>query len=129
MKQSPLLQFESEAFGDPPGTDEETNPGIFGKSLANWLSQQLQTLGSTPREVIAEDFGWCVPLPQNLYIACSSGEETPNQWQVFVFAQGGFLSRLFGKGQDPEALSAAFELVKGVLQRSPQVRALSPRDV
>ena len=124
MNQSPLLQFESEAFADPPGADAETNPGIFGKSLANWLSQQLKAQGSTPGEVIAEDFGWCVPLPQNLYVACSSGEEAPNQWQVFVFAEAGFLSRLFGKDQSSQAVSSAFAAVKGVLQQSPQIRGL-----
>ena len=73
MRQSPLLQFESTAFVDAPGTDEETNPGIFGKALADWLSRQLEAQGSKPGDVIAEDFGWCVPLesnPHKLYVAC-----------------------------------------------------------
>jgi len=124
MRQSPLLVFESQAFADPEGTDNETNPGIFGKTLANWLSEQLKSLGSTPGEVIAEDFGWCVPLGgKRLYVACSSGEAT-NEWQVFVFAEGGFLSRLFGKHQSSEALISTFAALKGLLEQSSQVRGL-----
>src|SRR5262249_48237734 len=109
MRQSPLLQFESSAFVDAPSTDEETNPGIFGKSLADWLSRQLQAQGSTPGDVVAEDFGWCVPLeskPYKLYVACSSAEDAVNLWQVFVFAEGGLLARLFGKDQSSGAVSS-----------------------
>lgn len=48
----------------------------------------------------------------------------PNRWQVFVFAEGGFLSRLFGKDQSSSAVASAFAAVKHLLQQSPQVRAL-----
>jgi hypothetical protein len=34
MKQTPLLAFESSAFAVIPGEDHETNPGIYGKALA-----------------------------------------------------------------------------------------------
>jgi hypothetical protein len=62
VKQSPLLTFESPAFAVAPGEDEETNPGIFGKALAQWLAGQLRDAGFATGEVIAEDFGWCVPV-------------------------------------------------------------------
>src|SRR5947209_17551199 len=98
MRQSPLLKFESTAFSVAPGEDDATNPGIFGKALAQWLSQQLHSQGSTPGEIIPEDFGWCVPLQSNshkLYFACSSAE-AQGRWQLFVFADAGLMSRLFG---------------------------------
>ena len=62
MKQSPLLTFESSAFAVTPGEDEETNPGIFGKALAQWLAEQLRVAGFATGAVMAEDFGWCVPV-------------------------------------------------------------------
>ena len=45
MKQSPLLEFESSAFTVIPGEDESTNPGIYGKALAEWLADQLRAAG------------------------------------------------------------------------------------
>ena len=45
MTQSPLLEFESSAFLVAPGEDEETNPGIYGKALAQWLAEQLRAAG------------------------------------------------------------------------------------
>jgi hypothetical protein len=62
MKQSPLPEFESSAFAVLPNEDNETNPGIYGKALAQWLANQLRAAGVPAGEVIAEDFGWCVPV-------------------------------------------------------------------
>ncbi len=127
MKQSPLLEFESTAFVVRPGEDERTNPGIFGKSLAEWLARQLRGKGFTPSEVIAEDFGWCVPLqskPHKLYVSCASAEETPNGWLVFVFAEGGLLSRMLGRDTSAQSVARAFAAVKEALQGSSQVRNL-----
>jgi hypothetical protein len=87
MRQTPLLEFESSAFPVIPGEDEEINPGIYGKALAQWLAEQLRAAGYSPGEVIAEDFGWCVPVksePHSLYVACASTEERPNHWRVFA---------------------------------------------
>ncbi|MGB8331154.1 MAG: hypothetical protein WCE62_13610 [Polyangiales bacterium] len=65
MKQSPLLTFESSAFAAIAGEDLETNPAIFGKALALWLAEQLRTAGFRAGDVVAEDFGWCVPSERN----------------------------------------------------------------
>src|SRR5262245_55827388 len=98
MKQSPLLQFESSFFRVSPGEDEETNLGIFGKSLSEWLSKQLAIKEINTLKIISEDFGWCISLdtkPGKLYVACSNIEASTNQWQVFVFADGSLLAKLF----------------------------------
>ena len=62
MKRSPLLEFESSVFAVVPGEDTETNPGIYGKALAQWLADQLREAGVRAGAVIAEDFGWCIPV-------------------------------------------------------------------
>ena len=51
--------FTSELFEVEKGEDEETNPGCYGKSLANWLCSKLIVLGYDA-EVIPEDWGWCI---------------------------------------------------------------------
>jgi hypothetical protein len=127
MKQSPLLEFESSAFPVIPGEDEETNPGIFGKSLAQWLAQQLRAAGYPTGDVIAEDFGWCVSVeskPHSLYVACASTGERPDQWRVFAFAEGGVMAGLFGKDKSAESVAQLFAAVRRCLESTPTVRAL-----
>jgi hypothetical protein len=55
VKEGPLLRFESSAFAVTPGEDQETNPGIFGRALASWVSEQLIGEGFNAGSVIAED--------------------------------------------------------------------------
>lgn len=127
MKQSPLLEFECEAFAVIPGEDTETNPGIHGKALARWLAEQLRATGVPAGDVIAEDFGWCVLVeskPHSLYVACASTGEQPNQWRVFAFAEGGVMARLLGKDKSAESLASLFAAVRRCLESAPTVREL-----
>ena len=127
MKQSPLLTFESSAFAVAPGEDEQTNPGVLGKALAQWLAEQLRDAGFSTGEVIAEDFGWCVPVeskPHALYVACASGGEDPSQWQVFAFAEGGVVARLLGNGKSAESLATLYVAVRRCVESAKEIRAL-----
>lgn len=127
MTQTPLLEFESSAFAVIPGEDEETNPGIYGKALAQWLAEQLSAAGFSPGAVIAEDFGWCVPIEaesHSLYVACASTGERPDHWRVFAFAEGGLMARFLGKDGRAESLAALFAALKDCLQRAPNIRGL-----
>jgi hypothetical protein len=86
-----MLHFESSAFGTDPSETEHTNPDIFGRSLAEWVSARLRERGLPAGEVSPEDSCWCVPVqlaPHAVYVACASEEEMPGswRWQLFVFA-------------------------------------------
>jgi hypothetical protein len=126
MTRSALLEFESSAFAVSP-EDEATNPGIYGKALAEWLANELRAAGLPAGAIIAEDFGWCVPVattPHQLYVACASTEEAPNQWRVFAFAEGGLAARLMGTDKRAESLASLFTVVRQCLESHPNVRGL-----
>src|SRR6185369_12176638 len=104
---SALLRFESSVFTISLGEDEETNPGIYGKALAQWLSQQLASRGFKVTGVIPEDFGWCVGIdarPHAAFVSCSNTPDHTTQWGVFAVAEGGLLSRLLGKDKRQEVI-------------------------
>ena len=127
MKQSALLEFQSSAFAVEPGEDSHTNPGIHGKSLATWLAEQLRTKGLGVGQVVAEDFGWCIPVeskPHKLFVVCASTEEKENAWRVFAFAEGGFVARMLGKDQSAQAVTSLYAAVKEVLLSSLHVHGL-----
>ena len=131
MKQSPLLEFESSAFPVAEGEDQQTNPGIYGKALAQWLAEQLRAAGVPAGEVIAEDFGWCVPVeskPHSLYVACASADDR-DQWRVFVFAEGGVMARLLGRDKSAESVASLFAAVRHCLETAATVRGLREETV
>jgi hypothetical protein len=124
--QSALLHFESAAFGIDPGEDDATNPGIFGRALAQWVRDRLRERGLPAEDVIAEDFGWCVPVrlePHAVYVACAS--DGGQSWQLFVFAEGGLLQRLFGQDTRRESMDRVFDAVRQALASSPDIHDLT----
>jgi hypothetical protein len=127
MAQAPILSFESSAFPITDGEDDETNPGVFGRSLAEWLAKRLNERGIATTGVIAEDFGWCVAIasqPNKQYVACSSVEEHRTTWQVFAFSERGLFNRLLGKDKSAEALGNLHSEVKDILMNEPLVSSV-----
>jgi len=122
-----MLLFESSAFPASSGEDSETNPGIFGRSLAEWLSSRLNDQGIRTNGVIAEDFGWCVSVasdPHKLYVACSNAEDVQTSWQLYAFLEGGFFNRLFGKDKSAEALNDLHLKVRDILSKDYRIKGL-----
>ena len=69
----PAIRFRSSNFTIDPAEDEETNPFLYGRALAQWLRQKLSSFGYTPEEIIPEDYGWIVVLSRGnglLWVAC-----------------------------------------------------------
>ena len=127
MAQSALLQFESTSFPIADGEDDETNPGLFGKSLAEWVAKRLRSRGIAAADVIAEDFGWCVsvPLPPYTgYVACCSVNDVGDQWQVFAFVEGGLLRRLIGRDERAVHLASLYSELKACLEESAEIHGL-----
>ena len=128
MRKSASLEFKSSAFGVKEGEDAHTQPGVFGKSLAQWFAEQLRARGIAAGAIVARDFGWCVPVessgPHRLYAACVNAGPEPGQWRVFACAEGGWMARLLGKDQSRAAITALFGNLKQVLQNASHVREL-----
>lgn len=123
--QSPLLEFESTDFAVADGEDDETNPGIYGRALAGWVAAQLKV---PEDEIIPEDFGWCVRAkssPYRLYVACSSEDDSKTKWRVFVFAEGGLMSRLLGRDGRAEEIASLFSKLKSALSAHPGVGGMT----
>lgn len=126
---SPVLMFQSSRFEAIPGEDELTNPGIFGRQLAEWLAAELPPQGFEPAgPAIPEDFGWCVPVTASdcdLYIACANAEQG---WQAFVFAESGLMARLLGKDPRPPAVAALYTALHAILQDADGIDGLHEED-
>jgi hypothetical protein len=80
---SDRVTFSSSHFKIEPGEDAETNPGIYGKALAEWMGAQLRRRGVPVEEIVAEDFGRCVMVkrkPVMLWVGCASVDDNPTRW-------------------------------------------------
>ena len=103
MTTSPQVTFTSDFLAPIAGEEDETNPGRYGKALAQWLAAQLKERGVSVEGIIPEDFGWVVMLsrkPFMLWLGCGNTDGSTTEWTVFPVAELSLLQRLF-KRVDP----------------------------
>jgi len=128
METSQHLIFKSDAFPVVRGEDEETNPGIFGKALVDWLAQALAAHGRAIDRTVPEDFGRLIQVNEpscSLYVAVSSTDDTATEWRVFSFAEAGLLARLKGKGSERAAkVGDLFKDLEAILSADHRIQDL-----
>jgi hypothetical protein len=125
--QGPSHVIKTPAFAIEPGEDAETNPGVFGRSLAQYLANQMRARGE-PVELIAEDFGWCLMLkrkPMMLWIACSNRRERTDEWIAFAVAEGGLIERLLGKVDSSREVNRISDILGEAMRSAPGVESYS----
>lgn len=123
--------FSSSHFPIVPGEDEETNPGIYGKALADWVARQLRLRGVPVETIIAEDFGRCVMVkrrPFLLWVACASLDDTKDRWQMFISLEFGWLARFFGRADPAAELERLRTNFRALVTEVPGVRDIEWQD-
>lgn len=82
------VEFVSDSFPPYPNEDEEINPGIWGKRLAEYLCAKLPSHGIIPLEPYTEDWGWEIPIQNEafkMFIGCSNQlEPGGNRFLCFI---------------------------------------------
>ena len=127
MPQGPTLVFESTAFAFVEGEEDETSPGVFGRSLAEWMRGRLEGRGVRTTMFIGEDYGLLVGIvsdPHRLYVACANADETQTLWKVFVEVERGPTGPRAGKDESMDALEELHRTVKDILSTDPAVKFL-----
>lgn len=81
------VEFRSAKFPAYPGEEEEVNPDLWGKRLAEYLHQKLREQGIGTKEVFAEDWGWTIPIRHEAFptwVGCGHYQEYPDGYLVFI---------------------------------------------
>lgn len=98
MRPGPQVTFTTDFFKPIAGEEEETNPGRYGKALAQWLAAKLKERGVSVDSINPEDFGWMVIIsrkPFLVWIGCGNTDESTTQWSVFPAAEMSALQFIF----------------------------------
>jgi hypothetical protein len=53
------VEFCSDKFPQDEGEEQQINPGLWGKRLAEYLKEHLAAEGIETKEPLPEDWGWC----------------------------------------------------------------------
>jgi hypothetical protein len=92
------VEFRSSKFPPYEGEEEQINPGLWGKRLAEYLVQKLPEQGIATDEIIAEDWGWYVPVPNDgfrLALCCGHQYGDDDQFLCFTDPSTPMVRKLF----------------------------------
>jgi hypothetical protein len=121
-----VVEFRSDRFPAYDGEDEQINPGIFGKRLAEFISEGLGKQGFEPEELFTEDWGWVIPIKNEgfrLWIACANYEEYPDGFLCFIEPNKPFIRRFLKKIATQSRVEALQRALDKTLSEEPGIRA------
>ena len=94
------VEFRSNAFPPYPGEEDEINPGVWGKRLAEFIHDGLRAQGFDVIEPAAEDWGWMVEIRNDafpLWIGCGNLDGEPDDFLCFIEPSTPFVRKFLFK--------------------------------
>ncbi len=118
------VEFRSQKFPPYDGEEELINPGLWGKRLAEYLVQKLSDRGIKTQEIIAEDWGWYVPIQNEgfrLAICCGHQNGDDDQFLCFTDPSTPVVKKLFRKIDATPELTRLIEALQQILSADPEI--------
>lgn len=122
------VEFRSSKFPPYPNEDEEVNPGLWGKRLAEYLHAAFEVRGVEIGEILAEDWGWILPIQNpefKTWIGCGHNDEYEDSYLVFIEpSQPTIRKGLFKKVDTTPTIERLVKLLDQVLTSYPEIREI-----
>jgi hypothetical protein len=120
------VEFRSDRFPACPGEEEQINPGIWGKRLAEFLCERLPAEGFEVKRFYAEDWGWEIELVNKgfgLWIGCGNYQEYPDGYLCFIDPHEPYVRRFFKRIDTRERVEALQRALDRILSEDDGIRA------
>ena len=119
------VEFRSSKFPPYEGEEEEINPGLWGKRLAEYLVQKLADRGIKSLGIIGEDWGYYIPVEnEGFKLAVCCGHQNGDQDEFLCFTDPGtpVVKKFFKKIDATAQLSRLTEALRQILEADPEIK-------
>ncbi|MBA4149197.1 MAG: hypothetical protein H0X66_13870 [Verrucomicrobia bacterium] len=119
------VEFRSSKFPPYEREEEQINPGLWGKRLAEYLVQKLSDKGIMPEGIIAEDWGYYIPVQNEgfkLAICCGHQNGDDDEFLCFTDPSTPVVKKFFRKIDATSQLSRLTETLQQILSSDPEIR-------
>jgi len=119
------VEFRSTKFPPYEGEEEQINPGLWGKRLAEYLVQRLLEKRIQTEPIIAEDWGWFVPVKNQgfrLAVCCGHQNGDDDQFLCFTDPSTPIIKKLFKKIDATEQLVRLTQALEEILSSDPEIK-------
>jgi hypothetical protein len=118
------VEFRSSKFPPYDGEEEQINPGLWGKRLAEYLVQKLSAEGFKTREIIAEDWGWYLLIENEgfrLALCCGHQYGDDDVFLCFTDPSTPITRKFFKKIDATAQLSRLTKALEQILSSDPEI--------
>ena len=127
------VEFRSNKFPPYEGEEEQINPGLWGKRLAEYLALKLTEKGIEAGELVAEDWGWLVPIPndEGVPMALCVGHQDGDDDQFLCFTEPAkpIVKKFFKKIDATAPLTRLTEAVDQILTTDSEITDIVWTDI
>ena len=119
------VEFRSSKFPACEGEDEQLNPGLWGKLLAEYLVRNLTEKGIETGEMNAEDWGWYIPILNEdfeLAIGCGHQFGEDDEFLCFTEPSSPIVKKFFKTIDVSEPLTRLTAALQEILAADPDIR-------
>jgi len=119
------VEFRSSKFPAYEGEEEQINPGLWGKRLAEFLVEKLAEQGIATEEMSAEDWGWYVPVRNEgfrLAICCGHQDGDDDEFLCFTDPSKPIVKKFFKKIDATAELTRLTEALQQILASDPDIK-------
>ena len=118
------VEFRSSKFPPYDGEEEEINPGLWGRRLAEYLVQKLSEHGIKTGEIIAEDWGYYIPVQNEKFrlgVCCGHQNGDDDEFLIFTDPSMPTIKKWFKKIDVTAPLSRLTEALQQILSSDPDI--------
>ena len=118
------VEFRSQKFAAYEGEEDRINPGVWGKRLAEYLSEHLSARGISTDTALVEDWGWYLPVPNDgfrLALCCGHQDGADDEFVVFTDPSKPVVRRGLKKVDAAPALGRLTQALQEILSSDPDI--------
>lgn len=119
------VEFRTAKFPPYDGEEEQINPGLWGKRLAEYLAAKLAEKGIETEQFISEDWGYFIPVKNErfrLAICCGHQNGDDDQFLCFTDPSTPAVKKLFKKIDATAQLTHLTAAMRQILASDPEIR-------
>ena len=119
------VEFRSDKFPPYDGEEDEINPGLWGKRLAQYLQENLPNHGVKVASIGAEDWGWMVELENDefsLWIGCGHQSGDNDEFLCFIEPSKPLIRKWLKKIDTTVEVGRVSEALRKIFELDPDIR-------
>ncbi len=119
------VEFRSNKFPPYEGEEEEINPGLWGRRLAEYLKEKLTGSGIPTDGIVTEDWGCLLGVKNNsfpLAIGCGHQEGADDEFLCFIEPSKPVIRKWIRKIDTTQAVGRLSDALQKILASDPDIR-------